>query len=77
MRLIKRQFYVINKFIIKVIGEGIIKLFISNDKIVRIEKIIYVQGNARAKSQIRDIYNNTLLLCGHKALYTMVLSLIR
>jgi len=41
MRLIKRQFYVTNKFIIKIIGEGIIKLFIPSDKIVRIEGIIY------------------------------------
>jgi len=41
MRPIKRQFYVINKFIIKIIGEGIIKLFIPNNKVVQIEKIIY------------------------------------
>jgi len=41
MRPIKRQFYVTNKFIIKVIGENIIKLFIPNDKIVRIKGIIY------------------------------------
>jgi len=42
MRLIKRQFYVINRFIIKIIGENIIKLFIPNDKIIQIEEIIYV-----------------------------------
>jgi len=41
MRLIKRQFYVANKYIIKAIGENIIKLFILNNKIVRIEGIIY------------------------------------
>jgi len=34
MRLIKRQFYVTNKFIIKIIGENIIKFFIPNDKII-------------------------------------------
>jgi len=41
MRLIKRQFYVINKFIIKIIGEDIIKFFILSNKIVRIEEVIY------------------------------------
>ncbi len=42
MRPIKRQFFIINKFIIKIIGEGIIKNFILINNIVRIEKVIYI-----------------------------------
>jgi len=53
IRLIKRRFFVINEFTIEIINKNIIKLFISINNIVRIEKVIYALN-----------YNFNLILLG-------------